>query len=137
MAGGGIYSSPLNYSLVLRSLLNPNSSPLLSPASIDSLFTPSIEVTQARADLAAMLSARASDEPLEAGDVDWSTGMCVWKKRKMGKDGKAWGRSEDSAGWMGAGNTEVWVDRKAGIAVSPSSPSPLPLSHARPLFSEC
>lgn len=118
VAGGGIYSSPHDYALVLQSLLNPTTSPLLSAASIESLFRPTLPTPESRADLAAMLAERmVPGQNLKAGDVDWSTGMCLWLRRRVDAQGKEWGRSVESAGWSGAANTQVFIDRKYGITV--------------------
>ena len=54
-------------------------------------------------------------EATEDGELDWSTGMCVYlKKERRG----GWGRRQGSCGWMGAGGTEYWIDPKSGVAVS-------------------
>lgn len=114
--GGGIYTPPRSYALVLQSLLS-GSSLLLSRPSMDSLFESTLPTEQSRADLAEMVGPM-SNMKWAPGDVDWSTGLCVWHRRKEDGEGKPWGRLEGSAGWAGAANTMYWVDRKAEIAVS-------------------
>jgi len=54
-------------------------------------------------------------EAPEDGQLDWSTGMCLYLKAER-RGG--WGRRQGSCGWMGAGGTEYWIDPESGVAVS-------------------
>ncbi|KAK4698918.1 hypothetical protein P7C70_g7352, partial [Phenoliferia sp. Uapishka_3] len=91
VGGGGIFSNPSDYSLLLRHLLisykaNTASSVLkLSATTIESLFKPTLPL-EARKGLNAMIGTVYEAE--EVGDLDWTTGMCFFGKEKRG----GWGR---------------------------------------------
>ncbi|KAL7413945.1 beta-lactamase/transpeptidase-like protein [Mrakia frigida] len=129
VAGGGIYTSPSSYASILQSLLRDYTSPSsnftptlgLSPSSLASLFKGTLS-NSALPGLASVMG-RMSPQSKEwkSGDSDWTTGLCLWNKRKTGEDGKEWGHLEGFCGWGGAGNTMMGIDPKAGIALVWSS----------------
>ncbi|KAL8278003.1 hypothetical protein RQP46_009635 [Phenoliferia psychrophenolica] len=116
VGGGGIYSTAADYSRLLRHLLQnylvPGSpSALLKPATLVSLFKPSLPLG-AQIGLTDMVGEWYN--ATEVGDLDWSTGMCLYLK-----DGPrgGFGRRTGSAGWAGAGGTEYFIDPATGITM--------------------
>ena len=114
-----MFSTVADYSKLLRHLLKnyqtPSASAILSPESVTSLFKPTLPLG-ARIGLNNMVGEWYDAN--EVGDLDWSTGMCLYlKKEPRG----GWGRRTGSAGWAGAGGTEYFIDPATGITVSPLS----------------
>lgn len=56
------------------------------------------------------------DRPFLPGEVDWTTGMALYKPKDGCRRG-GWGRHAGSVGWGGAAGTDYWMDPESGIAV--------------------
>lgn len=119
VGGGGIYSNAFDYSILTRHLLRAFLYPqaaattaLLQPATLSTLFAPSLSAS-AGAGITALFGTWY--EATELGELDWSTGMCVYMKRER-RGG--WGRRSGTAGWMGAGGTEFFIDPESQITVT-------------------
>lgn len=124
VAGGGIYSTSSNYTVVLQNLLQHHLSlsgkrprpkvTLLSDKSVSSLFEPSLPEA-AKKGMATTLSMVMGGE-VAVGDADWTTGMSIYLGPR--RDGT---RHPGTVGWGGAAGTQYWIDEAAGIAVSNKS----------------
>ncbi|KAK8843525.1 hypothetical protein IAR55_007185 [Kwoniella newhampshirensis] len=119
VGGGGIYSTCSDYIKLLRHILTIYVSPdrletpkILSDELVRTLFLPTLPPS-AREGLTAMVGEMFDAK--EVGELDWSTGLCLYLKE--GRRG-GWGRHKGSGGWLGAGGTEYWMDPEAKIAVS-------------------
>jgi CubicO group peptidase (beta-lactamase class C family) len=121
--GGGIYTAPSDYLILLQHLLahqlakTPSSELSLSASAIDSLFVGTLPDTElGRSGFAP----RAKQYGLEsARDFDWSTGLGIlsYASGQRPLPGGRKGRSSGTAGWSGAPGIEYWIDQKEGIAV--------------------
>lgn len=120
VGGGGIYSTVADYVLLLQHLLSHYTAPSTTSSSLvgsqlSSLFQPSLAAS-ARKNLTATFGEWY--EAKEDGELDWTTGMCLYNKTER-RGG--WSRRQGSVGWMGAASTEYFIDPKSGIAVSKST----------------
>ncbi|WWD22593.1 hypothetical protein CI109_107086 [Kwoniella shandongensis] len=117
VGGGGIYSTCSDYVKLLHHLLAIKSgegkvepTPILSSDLVSTLFAPTL-LPNARKSMTALFGDLYQAK--EDGELDWSTGMCLYLKDEP-RGG--WGRHKGSAGWMGAAGTEFWIDPDAKIA---------------------
>jgi CubicO group peptidase (beta-lactamase class C family) len=117
--GQGLYSSMGDYLLFLRSLLSSSDSDskLLSPKSIDLLFTPQLNTPQSRSQLELFLSPIGAlfigEFEMEKYRHGWAFGGIVFEESY--KDGR---RRAGSMSWGGAANCFWLMDREAGIALT-------------------
>ncbi|KAM0747393.1 beta-lactamase/transpeptidase-like protein [Meredithblackwellia eburnea MCA 4105] len=115
VGGGGVYSNPTDYIKLIRHLLfhlnHPDvSSPILSSTAIRSLFERSLPTGS----IPGLIAKVGEWYGCEADELDWSTGMCLYMKNER-RGG--FGRRKGSAGWMGAGGSEYFIDRETGVAI--------------------
>lgn len=132
--GGGVYSCPSDYIKVLISLLK-NDGTLLTPASVDLLFSPCLPPAVIKAlrttRRLANKTAEKNSQPMGGAsvpeEVDYALGGLVTRARTPGF------REIGSMSWGGLPNLSWVLDRKAGIALLYSSqllPSADPISKA-------
>ena len=106
-----------DYLVFLRSLLSSNNSTLLSPNSIDLLFTPQLNAPQSQSQLEIFLSPVGA---LFIGEFSmskyrhgWAFGGIIFEENY--EDGR---RRAGAMSWGGAANCFWLIDREAGIALT-------------------
>ncbi|KAJ7629725.1 beta-lactamase/transpeptidase-like protein [Mycena polygramma] len=109
MGGVGLYASEKDYLTLLRHLLQIKAgratNPILSRASVDSMFTPTLPAAGL-----ASLGVMAPYAGLPATGVDFGRGLCVNTVDMPGK------RNEGSGTWGGWASTSFFIDPTAGLA---------------------
>ncbi|KAJ6492574.1 beta-lactamase/transpeptidase-like protein [Mycena vitilis] len=110
MGGAGLYASEKDFLTLLRHLLQIKAggatNPILSRASVDSMFAPTLPPAGL-----ASLGVIAPYAGLPSAGVDFGRGLCV---TTVGMPGR---RSKGSGTWGGWASTSFFVDPAAGLAV--------------------
>ncbi|KAF8177054.1 beta-lactamase/transpeptidase-like protein [Mycena galopus ATCC 62051] len=113
MGGVGLYASEKDYLTLLRHLLQIKAgvaaNPILSRASVDSMFSPTLPP----AGVAAIYASTTTNDPylgLPAGGVQFGRGLLVTTADVPGK------RKSGSGSWGGWASTSFFVDPAMGVA---------------------
>ncbi|KAJ7745676.1 beta-lactamase/transpeptidase-like protein [Mycena metata] len=113
LGGVGLYASQKDFLTILRHLLQINAgtatNPILSRASVDSMFTPTLPPAGART-LGALVETFNPYLNFPTGSAQFSYGLNVNTTDLPGK------RKAGSGGWGGWANTSFFVDPTAGVA---------------------
>lgn len=122
--GAGCFAKPVEYCQILATLLNNGTSPktgakILSPATVDAMFTNSIPDRPdfARSGVPAGKPYQTNPIPelyQEPGNPPQGWGLTFMMTNLDGK-GPTW-RGRNSGNWAGIANLFYWVDREKGLA---------------------